>query len=88
MLLNDNPDVKPDKASIRRALAVLHEAGPDDTVVLFLASHGFSDQAGNYFFMARNNRLRDLNTVIQNANAVGKSRPCVVSSGPLGRHVR
>jgi hypothetical protein len=64
------------------------EAGPDDTVVLSLASHGFSDQAGNYFFMARDNRLSDVNTVIQNANAGGKSRPRVVSSGPLGRHVR
>ena len=84
MLLNDNTDVKPDKASMRRALAVLHEAGPDDTAVLFLASHGFSDQAGNYFFMARDNRLSDVNTVIQVANAVGKSRPCVVSSGPPG----
>jgi len=73
VLLNDNTHVKPDKASIRRALAVLQEAGPDDTVVLFLASHGFSDQAGNYFFMARDGRFSDVNAVMQNANAAGKS---------------
>lgn len=73
LLLNDKTDVKPDKSSIQRALAVLQEAGPDDTVVVFLASHGFSDQAGNYFFMARDGRLSDVNAVMQNTNAAGKS---------------
>jgi uncharacterized caspase-like protein len=73
VVLNDDTDVKPGQGAIRRALTVLQEAGPDDTVVLFLASHGFSDKAGNYFFMAQDSRLGDVNTVIQNANAVGKS---------------
>ena len=73
VLLNDFTDIKPDKADVRKALAVLEEAGPDDTVVLFLASHGFSDEAGNYFFMPRDGRFEDVLGVVESRNAAGKA---------------
>lgn len=73
VLLNDFTDIKPDQAEIRKALAVLEEAGPDDTVVLFLASHGFSDKAGNYFFLSRDGKYEEVVGVVRAANALGQA---------------
>jgi hypothetical protein len=36
---------------VTEALKFLEGAGPGDTVVLFLASHGISDSQGNYYFV-------------------------------------
>jgi uncharacterized caspase-like protein len=80
VLLNDFTDTKPDKAEVRKALAVLEEAGPDDTVILFLASHGFSDEAGNYFFMPRDGRFEDALSVVESPNAAGKA-PSLMEGG-------
>ncbi|MDM0053041.1 caspase family protein [Variovorax sp. J22R115] len=68
VLLNDFTDVKPDQVEIRKALPVLQDAGPDDTVILFLASHGYSDGAGNYYFMTRDGRLEDARRVANSPN--------------------
>lgn len=73
VLLNDFTETKPDQAEIRKALLQLQQAGPDDTVVLFLASHGFSDKAGNYFFLNRDSSYEDVVGVVKGTNMTGEA---------------
>ncbi|RYE38017.1 MAG: hypothetical protein EOP24_47955, partial [Hyphomicrobiales bacterium] len=73
VLLNDFTETKPDQAEIRKALLQLQQAGPDDTVVLFLASHGFSDKAGNYFFLNRDSSYEDVVGVVKGTNVSGEA---------------
>ncbi len=49
-LLVTGGDTPPTKANIEDALLFFHDAGPDDTVVLFLAGHGENEDA-DYLFM-------------------------------------
>jgi hypothetical protein len=49
-LLVTDGDTPPTKANIEDALLFFHDAGPDDTVVLFLAGHGENEKA-DYLFM-------------------------------------
>ena len=49
-LLVTGGDTPPTKANIEDALLFFHDAGPDDTVVLFLAGHGENEKA-DYLFM-------------------------------------
>ena len=59
-LINDFGDEKPDRAAILKALAFVAQAGPDDTTLIFLASHGVSDPAGNYYFVPRDSEAKEL----------------------------
>ncbi|RPJ11522.1 MAG: hypothetical protein EHM30_14420, partial [Desulfobacteraceae bacterium] len=58
--ISDNSADKPDQQTIVSALKFVEQAGPDDTVVIFLASHGISDTAGNYYFVPRDVIARDI----------------------------
>jgi hypothetical protein len=58
--ISDNSADKPNKKNILDALRFAEQAGPDDTVVLFLASHGLSDPAGNYYFVPRDATAPDI----------------------------
>jgi hypothetical protein len=49
-LLVTGGDTPPTKANIEDALLFFHDAGPDDTVVLFLAGHG-ENEGADYLFM-------------------------------------
>jgi len=63
--LSDYTDDRlPTAANIRTALAGLERAGPHDTVIVFLASHGVADDRGNYFFVPRDARLGDVETLL------------------------
>jgi WD40 repeat protein len=53
---------------VTEALQFLQQAGPDDTVMLFLASHGTSDVRGNYYFVPSDATREDLNKVLQGEN--------------------
>ena len=59
-VINDNSSEKPTKASILEALRFVEKAEAADTVVIFLASHGISDLAGNYYFVPRDAMQDDL----------------------------
>jgi hypothetical protein len=72
-VLNDTSEVKPEREEIRKALAQLQQAGPDDTVMVFLASHGFSDKAGNYFFLPQDGLFEDVVAVVKGTNDTGKA---------------
>jgi WD40 repeat protein len=50
----------PVRAAVLTALQGLRQAGGADTVVVFLASHGASDAAGNYFFIPRDAARADI----------------------------
>ncbi len=56
-----------------KALNFADQAGPDDTVVIFLASHGLSDPSGNYYFVPRDARPED----IENAKKGGKAESLI-----------
>src|SRR5262249_31108664 len=47
----------------------LRQATADDTVVVFLASHGLSDPRGNYFFVPADARRADIDKVSSNAES-------------------
>jgi hypothetical protein len=49
-LLVTDGDTPPTAANIQNALLFFHQAGPDDTVVLFLAGHG-ENEGADYLFM-------------------------------------
>jgi WD40 repeat protein len=60
-VLTDNTSEKPTRQSIMSALDFLKSAKAEDTVVVFLASHGVSDSRGNYYFVPRDAAAQDLN---------------------------
>jgi WD40 repeat protein len=67
-ILSDTAEIKPERELILTALKFVEQAGPDDAVVIFLASHGLSDAAGNYYFVPRDVVAQD----IANAQKGGK----------------
>jgi WD40 repeat protein len=59
-VLSDASEDKPTRASILSALEFVQQSGPRDTVVIFLASHGITDPAGNYYFVPRDVARQDI----------------------------
>jgi WD40 repeat protein len=59
--ITDGSKDKPTRSNILSALDFLKNARAQDTVVLFLASHGVSDSRGNYYFVPRDAQAQDLN---------------------------
>ncbi len=76
-LLNDRQETKPTKQEIIESLSFITQAGPEDTVVVFLASHGFSDAAGNYYFLPRDAKVADLDNVLLGKDSTGKASSLV-----------
>ncbi len=72
-LLADSSETQPTYYNILEALRFLEQAEPNDTAVLFLASHGFSDQKGNYYFLPKDGRFPDVTSVLTGRNLTGKS---------------
>jgi len=71
--LSDLDEGPPDRSSIVDALGRLAEAGADDTVIVFLASHGVSDAAGNYYFLPRDARGADVAAATGGVDAAAPS---------------
>ena len=61
--VSDNSQEKPTRKNILKALDFIHTARAEDTVVVFLASHGLSDKAGNYYFVPRDAQPDDIRVV-------------------------
>lgn len=72
-LLTDASANKPDKANILAALKFAREARAHDTVVIFLASHGISDAAGNYYFVPRDADPKDVEQLVKGRPPRGDS---------------
>jgi WD40 repeat protein len=58
--ISDESLVKPGKSEIIDALNFGENAGPNDTVIIFLASHGISDPQGNYYFVPNDSVIDDV----------------------------
>jgi outer membrane protein assembly factor BamB len=58
--ITDNSRIKPTKREIINQLAFFKAAGPYDTSILFLASHGLSDNAGNYYLVPCDGSFADI----------------------------
>ncbi|MBF0186931.1 MAG: caspase family protein, partial [Magnetococcales bacterium] len=58
--LSDGSRTQPTRKNILAALDFIKPATGNDTVILFLASHGLSDKAGNYYFVPRDARYADI----------------------------
>src|SRR3569623_1469336 len=69
--------LQPDKARIKEALEFIQYARGEDTVIVFLASHGISDAAGNYYFVPRDAAADDVQSVLK--GAVDEARPSLLS---------
>ena len=72
--ISDNSPDKPNQKTIVDALKFVEDAGPDDTAVIFLASHGLSDPAGNYYFVPRDAAPGDIAHVQK-----GEKAPSLIS---------
>lgn len=60
----------PTKNNIESALRFLRDSGPNDTVAVFLASHGLSNSRGDYYFVPRDADLSDIQRVYENPDEV------------------
>lgn len=76
-VLSDFSDIKPDKTKIQDALKFIQRARGEDTVMIFLASHGISDAAGNYYFVPRDASAEDVRSVLE--GGADEARPSLVS---------
>jgi WD40 repeat protein len=63
LTLTDDSPSRPTGENLRQVGSFFAEAGGADTVVLFLASHGFSDRSGNYYFVPQDARFADIQAV-------------------------
>lgn len=70
--LNDTGAL-PTRAAVLAALEQLKQATGLDTVVVFLASHGVSDGAGNYFFVPRDVTKADVDAIVNGQTLAGES---------------
>jgi WD40 repeat protein len=63
LLLADGETLAPTADNIRKNLNFLDQAGERDVVLLFLAGHGVSDNAGKFLFLPHDTRRNANNTI-------------------------
>lgn len=68
-VLSDTSGELPTKGNIVKSLTFLRQAGADDTVMLFLASHGISNDAGDYFMVPRDATVGDVALLLEGRGA-------------------
>jgi WD40 repeat protein len=73
-VLSDSESTKPTRGAILEAMRFWQQAGANDAVVLFLASHGITDRVGNYYFVPRDARRDDVEAVLGGRNDSGEAR--------------
>jgi hypothetical protein len=62
-VIADGTGPSPERENIVKAVEFVQQARAADTVVIFLASHGISDKAGNYYFLPRDALASDLDAL-------------------------
>lgn len=72
-VLSDSGSLKPTRSAILDTMRFWQQAGPNDTVVLFLASHGITDRLGNYYFVPQDARREDVEAVLSGRDDSGEA---------------
>jgi uncharacterized caspase-like protein len=72
-LLADSAQDQPTRQNILEALRFSEQVEPNDTVLLFLASHELSDKTGNYYFLPQDGELPDVEAILSGRNLTGKA---------------
>ncbi|MCD4675615.1 MAG: caspase family protein, partial [Desulfobacula sp.] len=62
--ISDLSATKPSKDNIVKSLEFIKNANAGDTIIVFLASHGLSDPAGNYYFAPSDASTQDVTKLI------------------------
>ncbi len=65
-ILSDLEGETPSKKNILESLSFLNQSTANDTVILYIAAHGISNKAGDYFMVPSDGNLSDLVGVIEN----------------------
>jgi TPR repeat protein len=65
--VSDNATLKPTRQIILQMLDFVKRATAQDTVIVFLASHGLSDSRGTYYFVPQDAASGDVETVLASA---------------------
>jgi WD40 repeat protein len=86
LLIADGEGISPTAANIRQNLSFLEGAGPRDVVLLFLAGHGISENAGAFFFLPGDARL-NANSTVNPATAIAGADLFSVLDAPGNRLV-
>ncbi len=77
-LINDASAEKPNRKTITEALRFIEQAQAGDSVAIFLASHGISDSAGNYYFVPRDAVAEDLERITSGGGRIESLLPWTV----------
>jgi WD40 repeat protein len=72
LIIADGEELAPNAVNIRQNLKFLDQAGERDVVLLFLAGHGVSDNAGKFLFLPNDTRMNKDKTVVE-ASAITDS---------------
>jgi hypothetical protein len=65
-LLSDTSEILPTRQNITEQLKFFRPSGPNDTVILYLAAHGMSNKAGDYFLLPRDTVEGDIDFLLEN----------------------
>lgn len=65
-ILSDSSTVTPTRENVLQALSFLQNSTAKDTVILYIAAHGISNKAGDYFMIPADGSPQDMVNVIQN----------------------
>ena len=73
-VISDQSELLPNKRNITNSLKFIKKSKAQDTVIIFLASHGLSDRDGNYYFVPEDALAIDVKMIIE-AGARGSIAP-------------
>ena len=62
-ILSDTQALKPEKAQILESLKFIQSAQANDTVIVYLSSHGISDPQQNYYFIPQDADMDDVRQI-------------------------
>lgn len=77
-LSDSEPTRTGSKSNILKALEFIEQANANDTVLVFLASHGFSDVEGNYYFLPSDGEENEVMRLIHGEQSVASEKSSLV----------
>lgn len=91
LVLTEKSGIPPTKGNVLQAIKQLEQMRPEDTLVVFLASHGTTD-AGEYYFLTKDSVLVDVDKLLaideRNARLQPGSAPSLLTGSELTAALR